>query len=115
MSNNWGAVQVDNDYESELIKIDKRLQQLITKQSMLLDMYNDGDFTKDEWRAQNELIRNENQSLSNRKIELLVLINKENIKDTNCLNFEKEIISYIRLNTKNEEILKPILHKQIKK
>ncbi len=29
-----------------------------------------GDFTKKEWRTQNDIIRNEQQSLNERKVEL---------------------------------------------
>lgn len=32
-------------------------------------MYDDGDFTKDEWRAQNDMIRNEHQLLSAQKVK----------------------------------------------
>jgi site-specific DNA recombinase len=46
-------------------------------------MLNDGDLTKDEWRAQNEIIRSELQSLSNRKVEIIILLKKE--KDTDSI------------------------------
>ena len=107
--------QNQHDYKGELQKIEKRLQQLVTKQSTLLDMFNDGDFTKEEWRAQNEMIRNEQQSLINRKVELQVLLNKEKDTDNNFRAFEKQINSLIHLNIDDEKILKQILHKLITK
>lgn len=107
--------QNQQDYKSELHHIDKRLQQLIKKQSTLLDMYNDGDFTKEEWRVQNDVIRDEQQTLSNRKVELQVLLNKEKDTDSNFRAFEKQINNLIQLNIENEQILKQILHKLIHK
>ncbi|MGE8080044.1 recombinase family protein [Peribacillus loiseleuriae] len=107
--------QHNHDYNGELQKIEKRLQQLTTKQSTLLDMFNDGDLTKDEWRAQNEIIRNEHQSLNNRKVELQVLLNREKDTDNNVHAFIKQINILINLNIKDKKILKQTIHKLINK
>lgn len=78
-------------------------------------MYNDGDFTKDEWRTQKEIIRSEHQSLSNRKVELQVLFNREKDTDHNVHAFKKQINSLLNLNIEDEKILKQTLHKLINK
>ncbi|MED4039402.1 recombinase family protein [Niallia taxi] len=109
------SYQNQNDQKNELKTIEKHIQKLNLRQSTLLDMYNDGDFTKDEWRTQNEIIRNEQQSLNNRRYEIQVLLNKEKDTDSNFHAFEKQINNLLHLNIKDEKILKQILHKLITK
>ncbi|MGE8080054.1 hypothetical protein [Peribacillus loiseleuriae] len=91
------------------------MQQVLTKQNTLLDMYNDGDFSKDEWRTQNEIIRNEHLSLSNRKVELQILLKREKDTDNTVRAFEKQVHTLINLNIEDERNLKLIFHKLINK
>lgn len=69
-------------HDTELKQIEKRIQQLIKKQSNLLVFLNEGDLTKDEWRTQNKLIREEVIQLSARNLVLQSFIGKEKDMDS---------------------------------
>nr|WP_062494996.1 recombinase family protein [Paenibacillus sp. 32O-W] len=79
------------NHDTELKQIEKRIQQLTKKQSNLLDLLNEGDLIKDEWRTQNEFIREEVTQLSARKLELQSLIGKEKDMDSQIHAFEKQV------------------------
>jgi DNA invertase Pin-like site-specific DNA recombinase len=102
-------------HDTELKQIEKRIQQLTKKQSNLLDLLNEGDLTKDEWRTQNELIREEVTQLSARKLELQSLIGKEKDMDSQIHAFEKQVSKLIHLNIEDEKVLKQVIHKLIHK
>jgi site-specific DNA recombinase len=103
------------NHDIELKQIDKRIQQLSKKQSNLLDLLNEGDLTKDEWRTQNEFIREEVTQLSARKLELQSLIGKEKDMDSQINAFEKQVSKLIHLNIEDEKVLKQVIHKLIHK
>jgi site-specific DNA recombinase len=102
------------NHDIELKQIDKRIQQLSRKQSNLF-LLNEGDLTKDEWKTQNELIREEVTQLSARKLELQSLIGKEKDMDSQIHAFEKQVSKLIHLNIEDEKVLKQVIHKLINK
>lgn len=102
-------------HDTELKQIEKRIQQLTKKRSNLLDLLNEGDLTRDEWRTQNELIREEATQLSARKLELQSLIGKEKDMDSQIHAFEKQVSKLIHLNIEDEKVLKQVIHKLIHK
>lgn len=102
-------------FDKEMKGIEKRIQQLTKKQSTLLDLLNEGDITKDEWRTQNEGIRNEVTLLHTRKQQLHSNVEKEKDMESQIHAFEKQISKLVQLNIKDEKILKQVIHKLIHK
>ncbi|MGW9123839.1 zinc ribbon domain-containing protein [Paenibacillus chitinolyticus] len=103
------------DHETELRQNGIRLMQLTKKQSILLDLLNDGDLTKDEWRQQNDVIREESEKLTARKIELESLIAKRKDTDNHIRAFEKQVSKLLHMDFDNEKVLKQVLHRLIYK
>ncbi|PJN65893.1 hypothetical protein PAEAM_02450 [Paenibacillus sp. GM1FR] len=99
----------------ELKDIEKRMHQLTKKQSTLLDLLNDNELTRDEWKVQNEVIRNGLVHLTTRRQQLQSYARKEKDIESPLHVFEKQVSQIIHLNIKDEKILKQFIHKLIHK
>ncbi|RNB67312.1 recombinase family protein [Brevibacillus panacihumi] len=76
-------------YDVELKDIKKRMHQLTKKQSTLLDLLNDNELTREEWKVQNEVIRNELVHLTTRRQQLQSYARKEKDMESQLHVFEK--------------------------
>ncbi|WP_018885357.1 recombinase family protein [Paenibacillus massiliensis] len=103
------------DHETELRQNGNRLMQLTKKRNILLDLLNDDELTKDEWRMQNDIIREESEKLTARKIELESLIANKKDTDYQIRAFEKQVSKLLEMDIDNEKVLKQVLHRLIHK
>jgi site-specific DNA recombinase len=102
-------------YDVEFKEVEKRLHQLTKKQSTLLDLLNDNELSREEWKIQNEVIRNEFVLLSTRKQHLQSYVEKEKDMENQLHAFEKQVSQLIHLNIKDEKVLKQFIHRLIHK
>lgn len=108
-----GTTLISSD--KELKQVEKRINQLIQKQSRLLDQHYEGDLTKEEWKQQHELIRNELTEIQIRKLELLKVVNQNKDMEGQFHAFEKQVIKLLSLDIDDMKILKQVIEKLIHK
>jgi site-specific DNA recombinase len=101
--------------ERELGQVETKLTLLTKKQSSLLDLLNENDLTKEEWRIQNELVREETLRLAQRKAELLLQVSQVKDLDDDLDAFEKQVSKLLSLDIDNEKVLKQVIDKLITK